>query len=116
MDYLGIGEIFYECYHANPKATPLQTIDLDYYCVWFKPPNVIMMDIEGAELAAVRGAQKLIKEYAPIFFISTHKPEFILDRSNGTKEELIQIFVDNGYNCIHLSTDHEEHWKFIKNE
>ncbi len=107
-------KIFYGCYHANPQATPLATVTLDWYSQQMPKPNVVMMDIEGAELSAVRGAKKLIAEYAPIFFISIHRAEHILDRSNGTKEDLIKIFTDNGYDAIHLTTDHEEHWKFIK--
>ena len=116
LNELGNGEIFYGCYHANPNVTPMQTVSLDKYSksIWFKPPNVIMMDIEGAELSAVKGAKEIIEKYAPIFFISIH-PQYIQERSNGTKEELIQIFLDNNYNAIHLSTDHEEHWEFIKN-
>ena len=109
------GNIFYGCEHVNPSASPMQTICLDDYCKEFMPPNVIMMDIEGAELSVVRGAISVIQKYSPIFFISIHKPFFLSDRSNGTKEDLIKIFIDNGYDAIHLSTDHEEHWKFIKN-
>ncbi len=108
------GNIFIGCEHYNPSARPMQTIRLDDYAQSFTPPDVVMMDIEGAELSAVIGAIETIKEYSPIFFISIHKPFFIMDRSNGTKEELIKIFTDNGYDTIHLSTDHEEHWKFIK--
>ncbi len=114
---LSKGEIFYGCYHANPKVTPMQTVSLDKYSksIWFKPPDVIMMDIEGAELSAVKGAKEIIEKYAPIFFISIH-PQYIQERSNGTKEELLQIFLDNNYTGVHLSTDHEEHWKFTKNK
>ncbi len=110
---LGKGDIFYGCSHANPSVMPMQKISLDDYCKLFTPPDIIMMDIEGAELSAVRGAKELIKNHSPIFFISIH-PQYIQERSNGTKEDLIKIFTDNGYSAIHLSTDHEEHWKFIK--
>lgn len=109
------GEIFHGCEHHNPKARPNQVVSIDEWCTVFVNPDVLLIDIEGAELSVVKGAKELIKNHSPIFYISIHKLEFILDRSNGTKEELIQIFLDNGYNAIHLSTDHEEHWKFIKN-
>lgn len=108
------GNIFHGCEHVNPLARPMQTVSLDDYCKIFNPPDVVMMDIEGAELSAIRGAENLLKNHAPIFFISIHKPYFILDRSNGTKEDLIKTFTDNGYEATHISTDHEEHWKFIK--
>ncbi len=108
------GKIFYGCEHFHPQVRQMQNVSLDDYCKAFTPPNVVIMDIEGAELSAVKGAMELIKTHSPVFFISIHKSEHILDRSNGTKEDLIKIFTDNGYNVIHLSTDHEEHWKFVK--
>jgi len=108
------GDIFHGCLHMNPKDDPLQTVSIDDYCKTFTPPNVVLMDTEGAELSIVRGAINTIKKYAPTFFISIHKPEYILERSKGTKEDLINLFISLGYDTIHLSTDHEEHWKFIK--
>lgn len=114
LNMLGEGKIFQGCLHPNHIDTPMQTVSLDDYCKLFLEPNVVLMDIEGGELAAVKGGINLIKKFSPTFFISIHKPEYIMHRSNGTKEELIEIFINNGYEAIHLSTDHEEHWKFIK--
>jgi len=109
------GEIFTGCLHPNNIDTPMQTVSIDsIFYKTFTYPDVVMMDIEGAELSAVMGAKFVIENYHPTFFISIHKPEFIMHRSNGTKEELINIFIDNGYKAIYLATDHEEHWKFIK--
>lgn len=39
------------------------------------PPNYIKMDIEGAELAALRGAQRCIQQYRPQIFLATHGQE-----------------------------------------
>lgn len=39
------------------------------------PPHSIKMDIEGAELLALRGAQKCIQRYRPIIFLATHGRE-----------------------------------------
>jgi FkbM family methyltransferase len=36
------------------------------------PPHSIKMDIEGAELLALRGAQKCIQQHRPIIFLATH--------------------------------------------
>ncbi len=107
--------IFYGCEHHHPSVKPNKTITLDDYSLMCKVPDVVIMDIEGAELSAVKGAQNLIHNYSVIFFISIH-PQYIQERSNGTKEDLLKIFSDNGYEAIYLSTDHEEHWKFIKNK
>ncbi len=114
LSELGSGNIFHGCLHPNQIDTPKQTVSIDDHCKKFAPPHVVMMDIEGGELAAVKGAIKTIQNYSPIFFISIHEAWFIKHRSNGTKQDLVDIFLDNGYEAIHLSTDHEEHWKFIK--
>jgi FkbM family methyltransferase len=39
------------------------------------PPNVIKMDIEGAELLAIRGASQCIQRYRPVIFLATHGHE-----------------------------------------
>jgi FkbM family methyltransferase len=114
LDSLGNGDIFHGCLHPNNIDSPMQTVCLDDYCKTFRPPNVVMMDIEGAELSVVRGAKDVIDKYQPIFFISIHKPFFIDRISNGRKEDLMELFFHHGYEAIHLATDHEEHWKFIK--
>jgi FkbM family methyltransferase len=36
------------------------------------PPNYIKMDIEGAELSALRGARSCIRQYRPLIFLATH--------------------------------------------
>lgn len=37
-----------------------------------EPPNVIKMDIEGAEFRALRGAESCFARYRPILFLATH--------------------------------------------
>lgn len=108
------GEVFYGTNQVSPKQTPRYSITIDDYCLLNPFPDVIMMDIEGAELSAVRGALKVIKEKSPIFFISIHSNELINERSGGIKEDIHKLFSENGYVGIHIKTDHEEHWKFVK--
>jgi FkbM family methyltransferase len=36
------------------------------------PPTVVKMDIEGAELPALRGATECIRRYRPVIFLATH--------------------------------------------
>jgi FkbM family methyltransferase len=43
-----------------------------------EPPTFVKMDIEGGEVAALRGAEKLIREHRPILAICTyHRPNHI---------------------------------------
>jgi hypothetical protein len=39
-------------------------------------PNFIKLDIEGAEVAALRGAQKLLREHKPKMFVEVHTQMF----------------------------------------
>ena len=40
-----------------------------------RPPNLIKIDIEGAELDCLHGASYVIQEFRPILFLATHGPE-----------------------------------------
>jgi FkbM family methyltransferase len=40
-----------------------------------RPPNLMKIDIEGAELECLRGASNVIQESRPIIFLATHGPE-----------------------------------------
>ncbi|MFA5084207.1 MAG: FkbM family methyltransferase [Candidatus Paceibacterota bacterium] len=39
------------------------------------PPDVIKIDVEGAELAVLRGAAGILRKYRPVLFLSTHGRE-----------------------------------------
>ncbi len=40
-----------------------------------RPPNLMKIDIEGAELDCLRGASRVIQEFRPVIFLATHGPE-----------------------------------------
>jgi FkbM family methyltransferase len=40
-----------------------------------RPPSLMKIDIEGAELGCLQGAAGLIQEFRPIIFLATHGPE-----------------------------------------
>jgi FkbM family methyltransferase len=52
----------------------VRTISLDELVLngEIPPPNVIKMDIEGAELLALNGSAKVIREFHPVIVLSTH--------------------------------------------
>jgi FkbM family methyltransferase len=57
------------------------------------PPDFIKMDIEGAEFDALKGAEKLIKQYHPIIYISTHD-NHLKGVENLCREFLVQLNYD----------------------
>ncbi|MEK7089739.1 MAG: FkbM family methyltransferase [Patescibacteria group bacterium] len=53
------------------------------------PPNVIKMDIEGAEVLALRGANTILEKYKPIILLATHSVEL--------KKECLELLTRYGY-------------------
>lgn len=74
-------------------------------------PDAITIDIEGAELLALRGATHTLDEYHPLLWVSIH-PDMSVRDYNITDTELHDFLDGFGYRRQHLATDHEEHWMF----
>lgn len=57
-----------------------------------KPPQLIKMDIEGAEYAALLGAKNILQKYHPVIYLSTHNCHII-----GIHKKCINFLTDLGY-------------------
>jgi FkbM family methyltransferase len=63
-------------------------------------PNLIKIDIEGAELLAIRGARKVLSMSSPVLFVAVHPGAM---RALGTSpSELISLLREFGYVGRHL--------------
>jgi hypothetical protein len=40
-----------------------------------RPPNVIKIDVEGAEVDVLKGAQNLLAQHRPVLLLATHGPD-----------------------------------------
>lgn len=71
----------------------VQTASLDFLLAQGKilPPNYIKVDIEGAELRALKGAEQCIRQYRPEIFLATHGPEI--------HSECCRLLDGWGYKC-----------------
>lgn len=56
------------------------------------PPDYVKMDIEGAELLALRGATRTFQRFRPILFLATHGRQI--------ERECYQLLESWGYECI----------------
>lgn len=75
----------------SAESDSVEVIALDSFFQDKKPPTFIKMDIEGAELEALRGAEYLIRSYKPKLAICAyHKPEDVY-----TLPEQIKSFRDD---------------------
>lgn len=76
---------------ANAVGSSVEVIALDTFFRNKEEPTFIKMDIEGAELEALKGAERLIRQYRPKLAICAyHKPEDLY-----TLPELIKRFRDD---------------------
>lgn len=85
------------------------TLSLDnyVYCNEYSPPTVMKMDIEGAELDALVGSQKILEEETPVLFIEVH-PWRLRDNFNEHPDKIIEFLYSVGYNNIQICPDQRE--------
>lgn len=99
-------------------------ISLDTYAAACPPPDLIAIDVEGAELLVVAGAMGLIHgrqgARRPTLAISVHPPEFLSRFEHGgqpcTQERLFRVLLHAGYVARWVSIDHESHYMFVPSE
>jgi CheY-like chemotaxis protein len=53
----------------------VEAVTLEELLERFGPPDVVLMDIQGAEAAALRGAEKLLRDVRPTWVVELHGPE-----------------------------------------
>lgn len=87
--------------------TPITTLD----ALGHWRPDIVVMDIEGAEYQALLGAEKILRVDRPIFAISVH-PEFMREQYGDTPDDLLVLMEKADYEARYLSFDHEQHWMF----
>jgi FkbM family methyltransferase len=56
------------------------------------PPDFIKMDVEGGELAALKGSFSLLKKYHPTLFLATHGP--------AVHQQCLKLLEDLDYNLF----------------
>lgn len=95
--------------HDTPRVT------IDWLAENTEPPDVITMDIEGAELLALRGAEQTLREHKPLVYVSVH-PDNFMAPYGYTQKDLLLFMFDAGYDMTAIATDHEWHVVFEARE
>ncbi len=106
--------------HHLYHKTSCQQIKLDDFCKQYHAiPQVIKIDVEGAEYDVLLGAKDLLSEHAPIIYLSVHPKELSL--MGYSVEKLINLLdslqyhaFDSQGNQIHDFSFSE--YKFIKKD
>ncbi len=81
-----------------------------------EPPNVIKLDVEGAELQSLQGMSEILKNPECRFlFLELHHRD--LSRFDATEEEVISILKDSGFNIAkEMKRGTESHLFCLKND
>ena len=76
-------------------------------------PTALTIDVEGAELLVLWGAEKTLAENSLKVWVSIH--EDLMERDFGRTTHEVHTFMEGlGYSGEHLATDHEEHYFYTK--
>jgi hypothetical protein len=73
----------------QPDVSPTQCLDVKLASVdslvasgAIAPPDIIKIDVEGAEGFVLRGALNVLKQHGPIVFVEIHSPALFAECSN----------------------------------
>lgn len=94
--------------NLNDHAKVIMTITLDTISHLLGPLNAITIDVEGAELEVMRGAERVLKVDRPLVWISEHAD--LIERDFGHNLHDLHELMDRfGYRRQFLGVDHEAH-------
>ena len=94
-------------YIGDDGEIPTTTID-QIVTSTKRPPDAITVDVEGFEIAVMRGAEKTLRKHRPLVWISVH--EDLMERAGWPDvQELYDFMTSCGYGREFLGRDHEAH-------
>jgi len=87
---------------AEVQPTPVVT--LDDFCAerGIAKVDFIRMDIEGAELLALKGAQRILDRDRPSVLLEIH-PAMLAARFGGSADQVLKVFTRRGYRMFALN-------------
>jgi FkbM family methyltransferase len=82
------------------ELTTIRSVTIDEISERFGPPTHIKIDVEGHEIAALRGARITLKNNCPLLFLELHNEMIAAD--GGNPEETLDLLRNHGYKTIAL--------------
>jgi FkbM family methyltransferase len=91
------------------ERSDIPRVSIDAVSAWRMPPTAMTIDVEGAELHVLRGAEHTLRDRRPLVWVSVH-PAFMWDMYHQVPGDLDSYMLGLDYESTYLCTDHEEHW------
>jgi FkbM family methyltransferase len=92
----------YQAAHTQAGQEVCRTVALDHWLdsEGLRPPDLIKLDAEGAELAVLQGAQGLINDSPPLWLMEMEEKN--LQAAGASKAAVTQFLTGCGYRAAHL--------------
>jgi len=103
------GEARPDLQDTGMEVQPTPVITLDGFCEarGINKVDFIRMDIEGAELMALKGAAGILDRDRPHVLLEIH-PKMLEARFDATAEQVVEVFTGRGYRMFALNSDRLE--------
>jgi FkbM family methyltransferase len=88
----------------NTDVIEVEAITLDDYVQGHRPPSLVKIDVEGAELHVLNGAQELLSYYKPLVLCEVHSTELASQVENWLIKNsyAVEWFADQTAHTRHL--------------
>jgi FkbM family methyltransferase len=96
-----LSEELYATDKTHSYVVAMRTLDGIYNTGQEAPPDVIKIDVEGAELDVLQGGQRMLRNHTPELLLEIHPPMFT--DAAATIEQIVTLLESAGYsNLYHI--------------
>lgn len=95
----GMNSLVVRKHHDRYRLCRRRQTTIDHFCEERGvAPDLVKIDVEGAEIGVLRGAVRTLEESRPTVYLSVHPRE--LQLLGESTDELRQIIEGSGYDCL----------------
>jgi len=87
----------------SSRTVSVKSITLDQFFDGTKTlPDVMKIDVEGAEFSVLKGMTRILREHRPVLFLEIH-PTY-LKRFGSSTKELLTLLIEFGYRIVQIES------------